>query len=80
VRANAAHIEPEWEGHLTIHIVNTGVKPVRVYAGEGILQVVFYQGDGACSCSYADRDGKYQGQDEITLPKIIETGAAGGKE
>jgi dCTP deaminase len=61
-------LEPEWEGHVTIEISNTTPLPARIYANEGIAQVIFFEGD-TCRVSYADRKGKYQGQTGITLPK-----------
>jgi dCTP deaminase len=63
-------LEPEWEGHITIEISNTTPLPARVYANEGIAQVLFFQADEFCRVSYADRKGKYQGQTGITLPKV----------
>ncbi|MFH1416185.1 MAG: dCTP deaminase [Elusimicrobiota bacterium] len=67
---NVTPFEPEWEGHVTLEISNTTPLPARIYANEGIAQVLFFQSDEACSTSYADRKGKYQGQKGITLPKI----------
>lgn len=63
-------LEPEWEGHVTIEISNTTPLPARIYANEGIAQVLFFEADHACRVSYADRKGKYQGQTGITLPKV----------
>lgn len=63
-------LEPEWEGHITIEISNTTPLPARVYANEGIAQVLFFQSDEVCRVSYADRKGKYQGQTGITLPSV----------
>lgn len=63
-------LEAGWEGQLTIEISNTTPLPARIYANEGIAQVLFFASDEACRVSYADRGGKYQGQTGITLPKI----------
>jgi dCTP deaminase len=63
-------LEPEWEGHITIEISNTTPLPARIYANEGIAQILFFQSDEPCRTSYADRKGKYQGQRGITLPKV----------
>ncbi|GAA7792088.1 dCTP deaminase [Helicobacter pylori] len=68
---NVTPFEPEFEGYITIEISNTTNLPAKVYANEGIAQVVFLQGDEACDQSYKDRGGKYQGQMGITLPKIL---------
>jgi dCTP deaminase len=62
-------LEAGWEGHVTIEISNTTPLPARIYANEGIAQVLFFEGD-ICRVSYADRKGKYQGQTGITLPKV----------
>ena len=69
---NVTPFEPEWEGFVTISISNTSPSPVKVYAGEGIAQVVFLGADGLCRTSYADRKGKYQAQAEIVRAKVIE--------
>jgi dCTP deaminase len=66
---NVTPFEPEWEGHVTIEISNTTPLPCKVYAEEGIAQVLFFQGDEP-EISYADRQGKYQGQQGITLPRL----------
>jgi dCTP deaminase len=66
---NVTPFEPGWEGRAVIEISNTTPLPARVYAGEGIAQVIFLQSDVACRTTYADRGGKYQGQDEIALPR-----------
>lgn len=63
-------LEPEWKGHITIEISNTTPLPARIYANEGIAQVLFFESDSPCLVSYADRKGKYQGQTGITLPKV----------
>jgi dCTP deaminase len=67
---NITPLEPEWEGHLTIEISNTTPLPAKIYAGEGIAQVIFIESDELCSVSYKDRKGKYQGQKGVTPPKI----------
>lgn len=67
---NVTPFEPEWEGYVTLEISNTTPLPARIYANEGIAQVVFLEGDGVCEVSYADRKGKYQRQEAIVLPRI----------
>lgn len=67
---NVTPFEPEWEGTATLEISNTTPLPARIYANEGIAQVVFFEADEVCETSYADKKGKYQAQREITLPKI----------
>jgi dCTP deaminase len=67
---NFTPLEAGWEGHITIEISNTTPLPARIYANEGIAQVLFFASDEACRVSYADRKGKYQGQKGITLPKL----------
>ncbi len=67
---NVTPFEPEWEGFVTLEISNTTPLPARVYANEGIAQVLFFQSDQVCEISYADRKGKYQSQQTIMLPKI----------
>jgi len=67
---NVTPFEPEWEGFVTLEISNTTPLPARVYANEGIAQVLFFQADEICETSYADRKGKYQGQQTIVLPRI----------
>ncbi|MGE0109224.1 MAG: dCTP deaminase [Bdellovibrionales bacterium] len=67
---NVTPLEPEWEGHVTLEISNTTPLPARVYAGEGICQFLFFQGDSPCEISYADKAGKYMGQTGVTLPKL----------
>lgn len=67
---NVTPLEPEWEGHVTIAISNTTPLPARVYANEGIAQVVFLQAAELCGTSYKDKAGKYQAQKGITLPKL----------
>ncbi|WP_322489746.1 dCTP deaminase [Chloroflexus sp.] len=67
---NVTPLEPEWEGHVTIEISNTTPLPARIYANEGIGQVLFLESDEPCEVSYADKKGKYQGQTGIVLPRI----------
>jgi dCTP deaminase len=68
---NVTPLEPGWEGYVTIEISNTTPLPAKIYANEGIAQVLFYESDLQCETSYADRDGKYQGQEaRIYLPKV----------
>jgi dCTP deaminase len=67
---NVTPFEPEWEGHVTIEISNTTPMPAKIYANEGIAQVLFFQGDGPCEVSYKDKKGKYQAQRGVTLPKL----------
>ena len=67
---NVTPFEPEWEGFVTLEISNTTPLPARIYANEGIAQVLFFQGDEECDISYADKKGKYQGQQTIVLPKL----------
>jgi len=67
---NVTPFEPEWEGYVTLEISNTTPLPARIYANEGIAQVLFFEADELCETSYADKKGKYQAQREITLPKI----------
>ena len=67
---NVTPFEPEWEGTATLEISNTTPLPARIYANEGIAQVVFFEADEVCQTSYADKKGKYQAQRDITLPKI----------
>ena len=67
---NVTPLEPGWEGFLTISISNTTPRPVKIYAGEGIAQVIFFESDQKCKVSYRDKKGKYQGQKDITISKI----------
>ena len=67
---NVTPFEPEWEGFVTLEISNTTPLPARIYANEGIAQVIFFESDAVCEVSYADRKGKYQGQKQIELPRI----------
>ncbi len=67
---NVTPLEPEWTGYVTIEISNTTPLPARIYANEGIGQVLFLESDEECEISYADKKGKYQGQQGIVLPRI----------
>ena len=67
---NVTPFEPEWEGTATLEISNTTPIPAKIYANEGIAQVLFFQSDEPCHTSYRDKKGKYQAQVEVTLPKI----------
>ncbi len=67
---NVTPLEPEWEGHVTIEISNTSTLPAKVYAYEGIAQVIFLGTEEICETSYKDKAGKYQGQTGVTLPKV----------
>lgn len=67
---NVTPFEPEWEGFATLEISNTTPLPAKIYAGEGIAQVIFFEADDACEVSYADKKGKYQKQREIVLPRV----------
>ena len=67
---NVTPFEPEWEGFVTLEISNTTPLPARIYANEGIAQVLFFDGDEVCETSYADRKGKYQKQQSILLPRL----------
>lgn len=66
---NVTPLEPEWEGHVTLEFSNTTPLPARIYANEGVAQMLFLESDEVCETSYADRQGKYQGQRGVTLPK-----------
>jgi len=67
---NVTPFEPEWEGIVTLEVSNTTPLPAKIYAGEGIAQVLFFEGDEMCETSYADRKGKYQSQQGLTLPRM----------
>ncbi|MEW6675563.1 MAG: dCTP deaminase [Nitrospirota bacterium] len=67
---NVTPLEPEWEGYVTIEISNTAPLPAKIYANEGIAQLLFLGGEEPCQTSYADKSGKYQAQKGITLAKI----------
>jgi dCTP deaminase len=66
---NVTPLEPEWEGHVTLEFSNTTPLPAKIYANEGVAQMLFFESDEVCTTSYADRGGKYQGQRGVTLPK-----------
>lgn len=66
---NVTPLEPEWEGHVTLEFSNTTPLPAKIYAYEGVAQMLFLQSDEVCETSYRDRQGKYQGQRGVTLPK-----------
>lgn len=68
--ANITAFEPEWEGHVTIELSNTTPLPAKVYVGEGIAQVLFFEADEVCNVSYKDKAGKYQGQKGVTFPRV----------
>lgn len=67
---NVTPFEPEWEGFVTLEISNTTPLPARIYANEGIAQVLFFEADEVCEISYGDKKGKYQKQQSIVLPKL----------
>src|SRR3954447_7613912 len=67
---NVTPLEPEWRGRVTIEISNTTPLPAKIYAGEGIAQILFYKGEASCKTSYADKRGKYQHQKGLTLPFV----------
>jgi dCTP deaminase len=67
---NVTPFEPEWEGFVTLEISNTTPLPAKIYANEGIAQVLFFEADEECLISYADKKGKYQSQQSIVLPKL----------
>lgn len=67
---NVTPFEPEWEGFVTLEISNTTPLPAKIYANEGLAQVLFFEADEECEVSYADKKGKYQGQQSIVLPKL----------
>ena len=66
---NVTPLEPEWEGHVTLEFSNTTTLPAKIYANEGVAQMLFFESDEVCATSYKDRGGKYQGQKGVTLPK-----------
>lgn len=66
---NVTPLEPEWEGHVTLEFSNTTTLPAKIYANEGVAQMLFFESDETCETSYADRGGKYQGQRGVTLPR-----------
>ncbi len=65
---NVTPLEPEWEGHVTLEFSNTTPLPAKIYANEGVAQIVFLEASEVCSVSYRDKNGKYQGQMGVTLP------------
>jgi len=67
---NVTPLEPEWEGHVTLEFSNTTPLPAKIYANEGIAQMLFFQSDEVCQTSYRDRQGKYLGQKGVTLPQM----------
>ena len=66
---NVTPLEPEWEGHVTLEFSNTTPLPAKIYANEGVAQMLFFESDEVCEVSYRDRGGKYQKQTGVTLPK-----------
>jgi len=70
ILVNVTPFEPEWEGYVTLEFSNTTPLPAKIYANEGVAQVVFFESDEVCETSYRDRGGKYQGQRGVTLPKM----------
>ena len=66
---NVTPLEPEWEGHVTLEFSNTTNLPAKIYANEGVAQMLFFESDEVCDVSYGDRRGKYQGQRGVTLPR-----------
>tara|TARA_R110000823_G_scaffold210224_3_gene340408 strand:+ start:14315 stop:14848 length:534 start_codon:yes stop_codon:yes gene_type:complete len=66
---NVTPLEPEWEGHVTLEFSNTTTLPAKIYANEGVAQMLFFESDEVCEVSYKDRGGKYQGQIGVTLPR-----------
>jgi len=66
---NVTPLEPEWEGHITLEFSNTTNLPAKIYANEGVAQLIFFEASETCETSYKDRKGKYQGQKGVTLPK-----------
>jgi dCTP deaminase len=70
ILVNVTPLEPEWEGHITISIINANRRDITIYSGEGIGQVIFVGAEEICSVSYKDRKGKYQAQKNIEVPKV----------
>lgn len=66
---NVTPLEPEWEGHVTLEFSNTTTLPAKIYANEGVAQMLFFESDTVCETSYKDRNGKYQKQTGVTLPR-----------
>jgi dCTP deaminase len=75
---NVTPLEPEWRGKITIEISNTTPLPAKIYANEGIAQILFFKADEVCEKSYADKKGKYQDQKELTLPFVVSEGPRPG--
>jgi deoxycytidine triphosphate deaminase len=75
---NVTPLEPEWRGRVTIEISNTTPLPAKIYAGEGIAQILFIKGDAVCQTSYGDKKGKYQDQKGLTLPFVVGSNGVGG--
>ena len=69
---NVTPFEPEWEGHVTLEISNTTPLPAKIYSNEGLCQVLFFESDEDCQVTYKDKQGKYDGQTGITIPKMKE--------
>ena len=67
---NVTPLEPEWEGYVTLEVSNTTPLPARIYANEGIAQILFFESDEECEVSYKDKQGKYQAQVGVTLPRV----------
>lgn len=67
---NVTPLEPEWEGYITVEISNTTPLPAKIYANEGVAQILFFEADEECEVSYADKKGKYQKQTDIWLPQV----------
>ena len=67
---NVTPLEPEWEGHVTLELSNTTPLPAKIYANEGIAQMLFFESDESCEKSYKDKKGKYQAQRGVTLPRL----------
>ncbi len=72
---NVTPLEPEWEGHVTLEFSNTTPLPAKIYANEGVAQMLFFESDEVCETSYKDRGGKYQGQRGVTLAEDVARGA-----
>jgi dCTP deaminase len=77
---NVTPLEPEWRGRITIEISNTTPLPAKIYAGEGIAQIVFLKAVAPCRTSYADKKGKYQDQTGLTLPFVPAEGRPAGND
>jgi dCTP deaminase len=77
---NVTPLEPEWRGKVTIEISNTTPLPAKIYAGEGIAQILFIKGEAVCRTSYADKKGKYQDQKGLTLPFVVSPNGQTGEQ